>query len=117
MKVFMSLVMLGWTYLILSGLYKATTELGPNPTSAEHTGLGLAVMFGLVIWAIVMVPLAMLARMGGGKKKPATPYAPTKTCPACAETVLQAANVCKHCGAALNPLQGRILELPARRVG
>ena len=48
--------------------------------------------------AVVLIGAGMCFAGGGAS-------GPTKTCPQCAETVLAAAVVCKHCGAKLAPQQ------------
>jgi heme/copper-type cytochrome/quinol oxidase subunit 2 len=61
MRKFMFLVMLGWTALVFSGLYNSISSVNPNASDATMAGAGMAWMLILIVWAIVMVPLALLA--------------------------------------------------------
>ena len=59
-------------------------------------------LFPLMVLVVLALPKVELA---------------SKTCPACAETVLAAAKVCKHCGYRFaEPAAGTPADTPARRV-
>ena len=57
----------------------------------------------LILAMLVSWPIALAAALLVGDR--ASP-APTTRCPECAETILAAARVCKHCGRRLEPSMG-----------
>lgn len=60
--------------------------------------IGLIIpVIGLII-ALVIGPKEQYANAGGGPAQVSGSPTAIKTCPECAETVLIAARVCKHCG-------------------
>jgi len=69
----------------------------------EATGNGTVVPLGLAIY--VAGAGALLSFAGGwtmfSSRKAVDPDEETQRCPECAETILAAAHVCKHCGARL----------------
>jgi hypothetical protein len=77
-----------------------TPALGGSQCEIGHPGIGLYVagVGGLLMllggWQIRIAKPSP----GGSSVAAANEDRPTKTCPECAETVLEAARVCKHCG-------------------
>jgi hypothetical protein len=85
--------------------------IGSNGEAQEGSN-GTVVPLGIAIY--IAGAGASLAFIGGlvmwGSKEitaPAPAEEPTKRCPDCAETILAAARVCKHCGARLDDIAAR----------
>lgn len=73
-------------------------------SEAEATGNGVVVPLGL---AVYVAGAGALSGFAGGwtmfsSRKLVEPGEETQRCPDCAETILTAARVCKHCGAHLD---------------
>jgi hypothetical protein len=89
--------------IVYTGLDKSLRTLYPigSGGEAEATGKGTVVPLGLAIY--VAGAGAVLAFAGGLTTFPRRKVAAEETqrCPECAETILAAARVCKHCGAHL----------------
>jgi len=92
--------------IVYTGLDKSLRTLYPigSDGEAEATGKGVVVPLGLAIY--IAGAGAVLAFAGGlttfPRRKAVDPSEETRRCPECAETILTAARVCKHCGARLN---------------
>jgi hypothetical protein len=88
--------------IVYTGLDKSLRTLYPIGSSgeAEATGKGTVVPLGLAIY--VAGAGALLSFAGGWtmypRRKVVNPDEETQRCPECAETILAAARVCKHCG-------------------
>lgn len=86
-------------------------------SSGEAEGSGTVVPFGIAIY--VAGAGAVLAFIGGltllrtQEAVPPPAAEETKRCPECAETILAAARVCKHCGARLDGSEPRAPYPPA----
>ncbi|ANL10295.1 hypothetical protein AMJ96_CH02647 [Rhizobium sp. N113] len=61
-------------------------------------------IFGLILIAC----LPSLHSSGTGATYHVADARPTKSCPDCGETVLQVANVCKHCGLRFDALKASV---------
>jgi hypothetical protein len=91
--------------IVYTGLDKSLRTLYPIGSGGEAntTGNGVVVPLGLAIY--VAGAGAVLAFAGGlttfPRRKVVEPGEETQRCPECAETILAAARVCKHCGAHL----------------
>jgi len=98
--------------IVYTGLDKSLRTLYPigSGGEAEATGKGIVVPLGLAIY--VAGAGAVLAFAGGLTTFPRRKVAAEETqrCPECAETILAAARVCKHCGA---HLAERLPQAPA----
>lgn len=70
-----------------------STKPDGTPANAITYGafLGAVVDFVIVAWVVFMITKALL------KPSPAAPAPPTKTCPACLESIPQQATRCRAC--------------------
>lgn len=97
------LSMIAGGLIVYFGLDKSLRTLYPigSGGEAEATGKGTIVPLGLAIY--VAGAGALLAFAGGWtmfpRRKAVNPGEETRRCPECAETILAAARICRHCGA------------------
>lgn len=81
---------------LLFGVATGVIAAGKGRSGLGWFLLGCVIgVFGLVI--IACLPSLKAQEVVVARADPQLTQ-PTKTCPECAETVLSAANVCKHCG-------------------
>lgn len=82
----------GWVILVINGyflysLFKGVADLsGPN---GSDTSVGVFVILFFFVWAIVNIPLYIIYRVTGGKKR---------QCPACGVNVKVGILKCPACG-------------------
>lgn len=88
--------LLGLASAVYMGTNKSLRTLYPLGVSQ---GSGTLVPVGIA--AYVAGAASLLVMVGGRLMRQSSPVAETQRCPECAETILAAARVCKHCGAHL----------------
>lgn len=98
------------TFLIIAGVLGIMVALGMDTSVATASGrvnnLGLMAdrQIYILIAAAVLIVGTLLAFLNKVAPAPASIEIDTRACPACAETIKNAAIKCKHCGTAVAPV-------------
>lgn len=79
----------GWVILAINAYFVYTLFSGVAGSSGSDTATGIFVMMLLFVWAIVNVPLYIVYKVTGGKKR---------QCPACGINVKVGVLKCPACG-------------------